>query len=58
MRKAKKVPEFKLKNFRLSEKAQNELAKAAKRLSVPEVRIVEELINRYAGALRVDFIAE
>ncbi len=48
---------FKLKNFRLSLRACSKLAKAAKRLGVPEVRIMEELVTRYADSLRVDFQA-
>ena len=46
---------FKLKNFRLSRKAQKELAAASKRLGVPEVRIAEELFSRYASTLSIDF---
>ncbi len=49
---------LKLKNFRLSTKAQNDLRDASKRLCVPQVRIVEELIKRYARSLKIDFRVE
>ena len=48
---------FKLKNFRLSAKARRELAVVSKRLGIPEVRIVEELLVRYARTLSVEFLA-
>lgn len=45
---------FRLKNFRLSLKACSRLARASKRLGLPEVRIIEELINRYVDRVAVE----
>ncbi len=48
---------FKLKNFRLSLAACAKLTKASKRLGMPEVRIMEEIVKRYVDSLQIDFRA-
>jgi hypothetical protein len=49
---------FRLKNFRLSLNACSKLGRASKRLGLPEVRIVEELISKYADGLAVEIKAD
>jgi hypothetical protein len=49
---------FRLKNFRLSLNACSKLGRASKRLGLPEVRIIEELIGKYADRIAIEIKSE